>query len=561
MVFNPSNWRWSGCRRFYGCAVGVVLCLGLLLRLANLGSVQHFQGDQGRDYLEVMRWIQDGRWPLVGPQRITGDYTVGPGWYYTLAPALALSRFHPAAGAATMAVLGMLAAWLAGEWVRRATRSRLAALVVTTLYSISALGVYADRTLWNPHPLPLGVVAMACLIQGVRKRRTAVAAALIVLLAILPQWHTTGLLVDLAALPALVLAFWRARQGLRISRAGGSGRHIIIGAIAAGSILLLYVPPLLYELEPGHPGNLGHFFSRTLIPGAPSGAAAGESALLAFNRLALEVFRHTFDYPAIFQSPALLQAVLFGLRGLTLALAVMLVRRAWRRRLEPSTFFLVLLVAGYGGLLLLKGAAVQEYFMTALYPAPLLLAGWLMGGLLRDARGALPRRLPQQCAGLTLVFASLALGLGQFPRAWMIHQEAGLRRKDDLAQQRRVAEWIVHDSAGRPYSLQLAGFANTSAHYLYLVRWLGRAALNTDYQSHAVPRAELGELLYVIDEVDPEGVNPLVAQGVAERAAEFRGSTVYRIPSGKLTPATAAVGLTYGNRGPWALLMDDGGKR
>ena len=339
--------------RLYGSALAVTLALGLVLRVANLGAVQHFQGDQGRDYLEVMGWLRDGRWPLLGPLRITGDYTLGPGWYYTLAPGLGLSGFHPAAGAAVMAVFGVLAAALAGEWVRRATRDRLAALAVATVYAFSAPWVFEGRTLWNPHPMSFGVVAVAWLIQRLRRSPASSAPALAALLALLPA-----------------LAAWRIRQrNLRKKRSwkgpAKDGRKIAArfrkwrsGAawVFAGLfIAALYVPPLLYELQPGHPSNLGGYFSRTVFPGLPAAGSWGERAQSAYNRLALASFSHVFESPLFLSSPAHRTTLLLFLRALTLALAVELARRAWRRRLEPSVLFAVLLIGGYGLLAVLKG--------------------------------------------------------------------------------------------------------------------------------------------------------------------------------------------------------------
>lgn len=65
-----------------------VLGIGLFLRWRNLDVVQHFQGDQGHTYMVVWRWLHDGQWPLIGPTRSVGGFHLGPGYWYTVAPAL-----------------------------------------------------------------------------------------------------------------------------------------------------------------------------------------------------------------------------------------------------------------------------------------------------------------------------------------------------------------------------------------------------------------------------------------------------------------------------------------
>lgn len=122
---NPSAKRRRVLSRFlFPAAAILIAAFGFYLRVANLGAVQHFQGDQGRDYLEVMNWLKDGKWPLLGPMRAVGDYTIGPGWYYTLAPLLWITDFHPSAGAITTSAIGIAAAALSLTWVLAATGSR-----------------------------------------------------------------------------------------------------------------------------------------------------------------------------------------------------------------------------------------------------------------------------------------------------------------------------------------------------------------------------------------------------------------------------------------------------
>lgn len=200
-------WAWT-----YWTFLAALLATGLYMRVANLDEIQHFEGDQGGDYIEVMKWLKDrGPWPLLGQIRSVGDRGLGPGWFYTIAPAMALTDYHPAAGAATIAVMSALTIFLCADWVRRATTSRAAALVTAGVFALSARWTDAGRTLWDPNTLPFAVAALAWLIALLPRRPVPCMAVALALVAILPQWHTLGLLVDVTVLGPLALA-WRAAR-------------------------------------------------------------------------------------------------------------------------------------------------------------------------------------------------------------------------------------------------------------------------------------------------------------------------------------------------------------
>ena len=396
----------------YWAALAVMLALALYLRTADLMDVQHFQGDQGRDYVEVMKWIKDGHWPLVGPLRVMNDFTLGPGWYYTIAPAMALSGFYPTSGAATVAVLSVLTIFLIADWLRRSTGSRAAALTTAAVMAFSTQWTTMARTLWSPHVLPLGVVGLAWLIAAVKRRPAPALAGALMLMAILPQWHTPGLLVDAAALPMLVMAFWQAWP---LARATRCRNWLVWGFALLVVVGVLYIPPILYELQPG-PGNIASFFSKVNLPAAPYPGSLGWRAWLAFDRLLWALCYRAFSgnmtaLPAVrLALAAMLGAgfLFFFTRGFVPSLrdsgcggapnptlkggadVVSSLRDNPRPNaqlfltsgIDWSAGYLALLVAGYWLLLFLKGSAIDEYYMISPEPALLLLAGWTAGRML-----------------------------------------------------------------------------------------------------------------------------------------------------------------------------------
>ena len=242
--------------------LAAILALALYLRLDNLGSVQRFWGDQSRDYLFIMKWKQDGVWPMLGPFRMVGqDYAIGPGWFYTIAPALWLTNFNPIAGAATIAVVSVIAVFLYWWWIMQTTGSALAALATAAVFAFSPKWIANERQVWNPQMLPFAVAAMTCLIVGLERRPVSCLALFLMLVAILPHWHSTGIPVILAALIPAAWALWRGRARWREA---SLIRRIAWGVTLAAVLIALYLPPILYEMRPGR-SNLRHYIQNTFL--------------------------------------------------------------------------------------------------------------------------------------------------------------------------------------------------------------------------------------------------------------------------------------------------------
>ena len=109
------------------------------------------------------------------------------------------------------------------------------------------------------------MAALACLIEAAPHRPVATLFLFLMLATIIPQWHTTGIPLLVAATPFMGVALWQTRAGLRgVDRR----RWRLWGVLLALWLTALYLPPILYELKPG-PGNLAHYIQNTFIPAAP----------------------------------------------------------------------------------------------------------------------------------------------------------------------------------------------------------------------------------------------------------------------------------------------------
>lgn len=489
-------------RMFRYAPLSIVLILGFYMRSANLSQVQHFAGDQGRDYMEVMRWLRDGHWPLLGPMRMVGDYTLGPGWYYTLAPTLGLSGFHPVAGAMTVVLFGVLTAFLAWLWILKSTGSRTAALCMAMVIAGSAAWVEWDRILWSPNLMPFSTVALACLIDGLQRRPLGCLTLCLMLFAILPQWHTTGILLVLSACPFVV---WGVARSLPQLRQAPRRRKTLCGLSLLLVVFLLYLPPILYELKPG-PGNLRTYLAKTRIPGPPPSHPLVVRANMAAGYLACEVFHKTFvDTPVDGKRSAKVAAAI--------ALVLFLIPfclTSLRGRTDLSAGYLALLVAGYGVLLVFKGGRLPNYFLIPVLIAPVLLIGWMAGKLLA-MDGEIDRRwrLAARGAGSLVVIVCLGLTALQIPQAWGIHQ-GRVWYGHRFAETQTLARFIIQDANSAPFSVMLIKPGDFPAHFHYLLRYFKHPPKNQDYYSSIIPKEQIGEKTYIIVMDKNLGVLPII---------------------------------------------------
>ena len=272
--------------------LGLILALGLFLRLDNLHNVQRWTGDQSYFYTMLMNWFHDGDWPLLGVYRsIHGDRSLGPGFYYLLAPAMWLGRCGPSAGAVTIVFLSVGAIFLYWFWIRRTTGSALAALTTAALFACSESWVATDRVLWNPNTIPYSVAALACLIEGMRRRPVPCLALFLMLAAVMPQWHTTGIPVLAAAAFPAAWALWQGWAGLR---AASRRAWLGWGAALAMVLVALYLPPIIYEFKPGVPSNLRHYIENSFLPAPPQRPPLTERVAAASRRVVKMVVGQNF---------------------------------------------------------------------------------------------------------------------------------------------------------------------------------------------------------------------------------------------------------------------------
>ncbi len=153
--------------------------------------------------------------------------------YLLLLPAL-LSA-NPLWAAVLQGLFTMLAVLLTYLFTRR-YYGRLAAIVTTLLYAISASTIHFARFIWQPNMMsPFILLFLLALFRGVVERRKGWFAPAVVLLGLLFQLHQSTALLVVPLLLAIVLAAKTIRK-----------RDI---ALAGFLLLLIYLPYVYWEIH------------------------------------------------------------------------------------------------------------------------------------------------------------------------------------------------------------------------------------------------------------------------------------------------------------------------
>jgi len=219
--------------------------------------------------LTLLRFVQDGQVPLLGPPTSIGDFHHGAAYYFLFAPAAWLSGANPDAMLLTIAGLGTAAVGVTW-WLARSVGGRAAGAIAGLLLAVSPAAVEESTFLWNPNPIPFfAAVALAAAWRARQTRRDRWWVLSIASGGMVMQLHVLGIVF----LPP-ILAFGVAeaigalREGNRVR-----ARRIAAGLAAGLAVVAaLYVPLLINELQTGFE-ETGRFiaFFRGGSPGSAEG--------------------------------------------------------------------------------------------------------------------------------------------------------------------------------------------------------------------------------------------------------------------------------------------------
>lgn len=492
-----------------------ILALALYLRLDNIANAQHWTKDQAYFYHHIMNWFQHGEWPLLGVLRsVGGDRSLGPGWFYTLAPALWLTNFNPATGAAMQGLIGVAAILCYWCWMLRACGSYRAAHATAFIFAISALWVFSDRMLWNCNVIPFAVGALALLIECVGLWPVPSVALMLMLMAILPQWHTVGIPLTMAALPPSLWAIIRHR---RLFAQTPRRVWLLWGSALLLGLIALYLPPIIYELGPG-PSNMRYYLRHSIPPRPPVLMPLSQRMFQATDRLSAFLADYTF----FLREPSHLS--IFRLVEALAALACLWVGlRHWFRHPRSAPLSLIFLSFVLGGnwiIMIRNGDNVRDYYILQALVAPVLLVGWTLGVSLRARHPSPLRETLTRAMALFALTLGLTLSALQAPHALAVKNGIiswGVSMRDS----RQICEYIINDSEKSPVGLLFVdSWGNWNGYLHVMMRACGKRTTIADSQIDLLKqipplsRELMGKRLYV------------VARGNLNKAPRFDGPPI-----------------------------------
>lgn len=121
------------------------------LRLYKIETSLLFFNDIGRDFLELWKWQQTAKPPLLGPQTSALPFNQSAAYFYLLMPAYLLTHGSPYATIYTVVCVYVALFWLATLWLRQKNTKLLP--IIWTLFSLLIVQpemLIQHRFVWNP---------------------------------------------------------------------------------------------------------------------------------------------------------------------------------------------------------------------------------------------------------------------------------------------------------------------------------------------------------------------------------------------------------------------------
>lgn len=432
--------------------------LGLKLRVeGTLEGFFAFTFDQGRDFLELSRLVNEHKIGLIGPSSGIEGVFHGVWWFWFLAPIFWLWRGDPTLVVATFNVISALFILVAFYVGRKIKDDRLG-LIVAGLFSVSPHFVGTGAQLWNPNMVPLLLLLVILAIwQFLKKKWHFWRVALIV-----------GFMCEFAIgsaglyLPAFIMTFLFFKMT--------PSRKEVIPALSAFGIW--FVPRILFELR--------HNFLQTksviTFVAHPSGK---EFVLPLFARFQDRLTTLFYLFKDGFTGGSKEIAALL-LAFFPIALVYLIKRQSGS--LEKKLVLILLTIVS----LIVAGAtiypnALWNYYLIGV-PALLLLPVSL-------ALYGMMNRFP--LAGLSLFAFLLVLNALPQLRAKIVQGDVSVFRN-----QLQVVEAIYQDAKGTPFNAQVYTPPMIDYTYQYLFKWRGRDFKNTPDRNNEQ------KLVYMIVEPD-----------------------------------------------------------
>lgn len=184
--------------------LGLILLLGLFLRVYNIGNTLGFYYDQGRDALVIWDLWHKGNFFLIGPTTGIAGIFRGPYYYYLIAPFYLLGKGNPVWPSVFLSATTVFACFLAYHLGAK-MHSRVAGLIAALISAYSFNMVMASRWLSNPTPM---LVLSLILVWAILRKSWPIMA----LVAGLSLFHFGSAGEVFYLLAILIFVFWERKN-------------------------------------------------------------------------------------------------------------------------------------------------------------------------------------------------------------------------------------------------------------------------------------------------------------------------------------------------------------
>lgn len=485
--------------------LGVLLLVGLFLRVYRAGQILGFYFDQGRDAMQIWELIHQGDVFLIGPTTGIAGIFRGPFYYYLITPFYWLSMGDPVLPANFLALTTIIASGVLYYLAMRA-QNRTAGIITVLVSICSFYLIFASRWLSNPTPMfllsTLLLLFMFMVNDGKKWAWTGIA---LVSGTSLFHFGSSG---EFFYFPAIfVFAIWQRKNFPNLK--------IIFTSV--GLFLFTALPLILFDFKNGHllSNNIRSFLFERESFQSDFWVVAQERVNFYYSTFASELFPNLNNH-----TNTILLA--FGISFL-LFLPKFL-------RNDKIKIVLLVFLSPLVGLLFFQGneGNIYGYYLTGYYLIFILLFGIIAGKLWES----IPGKILVGIFLLMFVFENI-------PLSWQkMNDGADGTETIVLKNQKQAIEWIYQDAGGREFNFDVYVPPVIPHAYDYLFTWYPttfrhRPELRGASESKLVE--ERIELLYTLYEVDPPHPERLEAWkarqdgiGSIQEEKSFGGITVQR---------------------------------
>ena len=412
----------------------LLMSIAIITRFYSLPSTYLFQGDQGRDALQVYSLVIERQPILLGPTTSLGHLYLGPFFYYFIAPSLIISNFNPVGPAVFQAILS-IGTVLAIYLFSRKILSPITSAIVGIFVAFSPALITYGRFSWNPNPSPLfSILFLWSLFIFLRTKKNRWFLWSMFFMTILWQLHYVMLV--LMPISIALIALW-------VNQRFSLKTYLFS--------LLFLIPCIATALLPLTVSMI-KIFQQT----------ASTNSIILISWTTVIKFGHIFVknstdfFGTSWWQPLSLFMLVFTLIGIFSILRHFFTRKKRSSESQSETYFWLTIIAAWGlealGLSVINGT-METHYLIGFYPFLLLLTGKGIDEIMKK------RKTKSSWLFLSLfvlVLTNLATQLNTF------------RQKGISANTiEQITQQIASESQGEPFNFALLSDDNERKSYRY----------------------------------------------------------------------------------------------